>query len=730
MRLFNKKSDLLLLLRGLSVILTAAIALEATSLIQYYFSKKGIEEEATLRAQAELDNTSLKITGVMDQVETAIRNNLWSVRQELGNADSLYKITRRIVEDNPVIVGSAVALLPEHRTARGKLFSPYSYLEGDEILSKQLGTDEYNYLKMEWFYEPLNSHQGHWSEPYYDVGGGEMLMTTYSYPVQDKKGNYVGVLTADLSLDWLTELVGDVHVYPDARAMLISKRGMMMVFPDETLVMQTTLQDAANLTGDPAAQDVSQEMLAGHTGMRNVTYSGIPRHVFYGPIPRTGWSMAVIIPTEAIFKEVKRVNLMVGILQLLALLTLGFIIYRTAVNLLKFQRVADSKERIENELKIASGIQMAMLPKTFPTYPERSDLDLYGSVTPAKEVGGDLFDFFIRDNRLFFCIGDVSGKGIPASLVMAVTKSLFRSICVHESNPGRIVSHINDAVCQGNETSMFVTFFAGILDLNDGHLRYCNAGHNAPLLLTEGDSRPIDVQPNIPLGIMEALKFTTQECLIPKGSSLFLFTDGLSEAENARHELFGDLRVEEATRNIAPLSAREQIESVYESVREHVQDAAQSDDLTMLCIKYMGYPGDARDRKLKLQNDIRQIPQLADFIEDIADETGINQATAMSLNLALEEAVANAILYSYPEGTEGFVEVEAILRDKAIYFVVSDTGHPFDPTQIEEVDDVNRILEDRTDNALGITLVRNIMDDVYYERIEGHNLLHMTKKLS
>nr|MCR4824942.1 SpoIIE family protein phosphatase [Bacteroidales bacterium] len=316
----------------------------------------------------------------------------------------------------------------------------------------------------------------------------------------------------------------------------------------------------------------------------------------------------------------------------------------------------------------------------------------------------------------------------PASLVMAVTRSLFRSTSAHESNPGRIVSHINDAISEGNETNMFVTFFTGILDLLNGQLHYCNAGHNAPLRLSEGDSRPIDVMANVPLGVLEDYKFKTQECVLPQGSTLFLFTDGLTEAENDRKELFGEQRLEDITRQIASKSTREQIQSIGEAIRQHVQEAPQSDDMTMLCIKYLGCAGDRKERHLSLQNDIQEIPQLADFIEHIAEETEISQADALSINLALEEAVANVILYAYPEGTDGLVDIEAVIRGRTIHFAISDSGMPFDPTQIDDVD-IDQSLEDRPIGGLGIHLVRNIMDNVYYERSEGKNILHMTKKL-
>jgi sigma-B regulation protein RsbU (phosphoserine phosphatase) len=248
------------------------------------------------------------------------------------------------------------------------------------------------------------------------------------------------------------------------------------------------------------------------------------------------------------------------------------------------------KAAMESELKIAHDIQMSMLPKTFPPYPERDDIDIYGTLTPAKAVGGDLFDFYIRDNQLFFCIGDVSGKGIPASMFMAVARSLFRNISAHVAYPERIAYTLNNALTEGNETNMFVTLFTGVLDLATGHLCYCNAGHNAPLLVGR-DVGELPCQPNLPLGIMGEFQFEAQEADLDPDTTIFLFTDGLNEAENAFHEQFGDERIAEVANRLLATHEHQPINITYEmyqAVHNFVNGAEQSDDLTMLAIQYKG----------------------------------------------------------------------------------------------------------------------------------------------
>jgi sigma-B regulation protein RsbU (phosphoserine phosphatase) len=247
-----------------------------------------------------------------------------------------------------------------------------------------------------------------------------------------------------------------------------------------------------------------------------------------------------------------------------------------------------SKAAIENELKVAHDIQMSMLPKTFPPYPERDDIDIFGTLTPAKDVGGDLFDFYIREEKLFFCIGDVSGKGVPASLFMAVTRSLFRNVSAHTSSPEMICTAINNALTEGNDTNMFVTFFVGVLDLATGLLDYCNAGHDEPLLIGRGVG-VLPCDPNLPLGVLAGWKFSPQHISIDPQTTIFLYTDGLNEAENIAHAQFGNDRIFSVAKKLLTNGENQPdtiIGKMGEAVHTFVGEAEQSDDLTMLAIQF------------------------------------------------------------------------------------------------------------------------------------------------
>lgn len=712
----------------LALVLLAAVILEATSFMQLRMLSSTTRREAMTRAQNVLSTTQYEIMDVVEQAEQAIRDNMWITQWCLDNPDSLKNVTRRIVEDNKAVVGSAVALVPGYNS-KLPFYAPYSYMRDGELVQSNLATGKYNYPVHEWFIEPLEQGMGYWSEPYLDTDGGNIKMTTYSCPVLDPRGVTGAVVTADISLEWLSQHVGKIDIYPEAFSILVSRKGMVMMGPMDSLAMKYTIQQIGARVKDEAGIDaLIGGMLSGKKGSVMVHFAKMGMsEVYYAPIPRTGWSMAVAIPDKEIFRDVRRTGALCVLLQILGILMLIFILLSVARSWMKYQETKDIEDHLERELEIGREIQMAMVPKVFPPFPERNDIDMAATIVPAKMVGGDLYDFYMRDEKLFFCIGDVSGKGVPASLLMAVTRSLFRNISAQEDSPAKIVEGINRSMDNMDETGMFVTFFCGVLEMHTGLLRYCNAGHNAPLLFTD-HIHMLDVVPNLPLGVEGSMVYQEQETRLLLDDAIYLYTDGISEAENTRHELFGVERMEKVLNERR--TAMEHLEAMKAAIEDFVGDAPQSDDITMLFIHFLNENTQNINmaRHLILHNNIQQIPQLADFVETIAGEKNLDQAMAMSLNLALEEAVTNVILYAYPDGIDGLVDIEAYIREDCLEFILSDSGKPFDPTAAPEAD-VTLGVDERSIGGLGIYLVRNIMDSVSYRYENGKNILTMIKKI-
>ncbi len=534
--------------RGLLIIVVALAALEATSFLQFHFAKKALDKEADDRARSEMKIARLDIEKMTLSVQGGCFSMAWLLEDKLDKPDELYKTMQRLMDVNPVIMNSFACFKPYYYKEKGLWFEQVlSRREGNTFEVLNLGSDDHDYLKTDWFQTPIETGEGFWSEPYFDKDGVKVMVVTYSIPLKDTEGNTVGIFGVDVSLEWLTDIVMDIQPYEHSYGTITSAAGQMIACPSDTTRVSDVLR-------------------------------------YNSPLEGTGWKMSLVIPEDDIYSSIRRIEFVVIMLQLFGIIFIILILWASIANQKKMQIITENKNRIENELHIGRGIQMSMIPKTFPPFPERHDIDMSASIVPAKEVGGDLYDFYIRDEKLYFCIGDVSGKGVPASLVMAVTRSLFRTVSVHENSPQRIVTTMNNSMADMNESNMFVTFFIGILDLKNGHLRYCNAGHNAPFVLTDTISK-LPVVPNLPLGVMPDMTFQEQETDLNYDDALFLYTDGLTEAENANHELFGEERAEAALHG--RMSAQGKLESIEKAVADFVGDAPQSDDLTMLFIHYL-----------------------------------------------------------------------------------------------------------------------------------------------
>ena len=230
---------------------------------------------------------------------------------------------------------------------------------------------------------------------------------------------------------------------------------------------------------------------------------------------------------------------------------------------------------------------MDMIPRDFPPFPERNDIDLYAHLVPAKEVGGDLYDFFLLSNKLYFILGDVSGKGVPASMFMAVVCRTFRTVAVYFQELSEIVSVLNDCLAMRNESSMFCTAFIGVLNLESGRLEYCNAGHNPPFVLSStNEVEMMTVKSNLPLGLFEQFPYETQQIQWAEGDSLFLYTDGVTEAENENLQLYSEERLYEKLKQLSGELPEQIVGAVFEDVHRHAEKAEQSDDITVMCLKY------------------------------------------------------------------------------------------------------------------------------------------------
>ena len=394
----------------------------------------------------------------------------------------------------------------------------------------------------------------------------------------------------------------------------------------------------------------------------------------------------------------------------------------------KLETDTTGKERAGSELRIATNIQQMFVPKQFPLL---DNIGLFASLTPSKEVGGNFFDYLIRDNMLFFCIGDVAEKGVPAAITLATVKSEFHAAAAHESLPQHIVSTINQIVTEGSDTPIAVTLFVGALDLLTGRMIYTNAGHTAPVLVGSGIGLlPIDQ--NTPVGQQANSTFTSQSTLIDPGTVIFLYTNGVTEAENNEHDTFGkDRMMGEALQVLhgKDSSPKAIIDSMNASILRFTDGAEQNDDMAMMAIRYTPKSNGATyQRSISLSNDVEnEVPRLTRFTENVCEALHLNDKISAGIKLALEEAVVNVMNYAYSKDTKGDVHIEACADQSTLRFVIRDHGQPFDPTSVPEAD-TSQPAEERPIGGLGVHIIRQYMDTVHYERTDGENVFTIAKQ--
>ena len=627
---------------ALTVVLVTIIA--GTTYLASRFTGPLIE--AYFEHLADIENESIE--KMLHDVQVAVHNSIDEVAEDMSQPDSVFAALTSKLQLNPQgILGFGVGFVPNYYPEKGVWFEPYAMWLDGRIFTIQNGSAEYDYFTHEWYVEGKKHDEGYWSNGYYfEMGGERVLICTYAKPFYDETGRMAGVYAGDLSLDMLHDylLSKDLKANTEGlikvprklegnprqwvRSVIVDKKGYFISHPDKGRILRDNFYKGIGQKTDTIADRVVSEMMAGKKGSAELVVDGEPSTVFYSPLEKTGWSLVVILPKMRYYIVVFGACILLSLCLLTGLLAVYIICrvtirrstrplqilassadevakgnfyaplpdirHQDEIGLLRdsfgnmqhslrqyieeLKTTTAQKTAIESELSIARDIQNSMIPCDFP---HLEGLEMYGSMTPAKEVGGDLYEFFVRDNYLYFCIGDVAGKGVPAALVMTNTCGAFHLLAESESEPIRIVSRMNDMLSRDNSMTIFVTFFAGVLDLNTGHLRYCNAGHIAPIV----DGNPLPVESNLPIGAIPDWNYTTQEADIAPGSTIFLYTDGLDEAENAECQRFGKKRILEVMQT-ASQQPRPLIERMTQAVGEFVGDTEQSDDLTMLAIQW------------------------------------------------------------------------------------------------------------------------------------------------
>ena len=392
--------------------------------------------------------------------------------------------------------------------------------------------------------------------------------------------------------------------------------------------------------------------------------------------------------------------------------------------------VTAKEERIAGELATAKNIQASMLPRDFDGFSDHRRFELAASMDPAKEVGGDFYDFFWVDkDHIALVMADVSGKGVPAALFMVIAKTLIKNRTLMGGNPGAILEDVNNQLCEGNEAELFVTVWLAIIDLSTGKGLAANAGHEHPALMCcDGQYQLVIYRHSPVMAAMEGIPFRDHSFELHPGDKLFVYTDGVPEATDAQEKLFGTDRMLEALNQDPGASPKETLVNVRRSIDAFVRDAEQFDDLTMLCLQYKG-GGEKAVKELNIEAKKENLADVLSFVDGELEALDCPMKTQMQIDLAVEEIFINIASYAYaPDTGSALIRLEICEDPRAVRISFIDSGVPYNPLAKPDPN-VNLSLEERQIGGLGIFMVKKSMDDMEYEYTDGQNILHITKRL-
>ena len=642
------------MLRKISIVTKLVLIIAIFSVIifsvtlgyNYYHSRNLLQAELESNARNLASSLVNRVEAELISVTKVTESLVRSLETVPYSEQTMRSLLNATVTQNAEIYGTAIAFEPYAYQSDKKFYAPYYYRDRAEIKFSRL-EDSYQHLpytNWDWYQIPKELQRAEWSEPYFDEGASNLLVSTYSVPFYENKSGsrkFKGVVTADISLDALTKLVSSVKILDTGYAALLSRNGMILAHPLKGAIMNETFFSIAEMRNDPAMRELGRKMVRGESGF--VLYKsmvGIKSWMYYAPIRSTGWTLAVVFPEQELLENTRRLTLnmatmgFVGIALLIlavayitkllirplrtlaaaadeiatgnfdvalpkidsgdevGMLTHDFELMRKSLKdyILNLTETTAAKERIQSELKMATNIQASLLPRIFPAFPTHPEFDVFASMVPAKEVGGDFYDFFfVDDKRLCFLIADVSDKGVPAALYMMVAKTLLKSEGQRLKKTDQILESVNRTLAIDNDACMFATVFIAIVDTFSGEVSFSNAGHNPPLIMNAEGVKYLSIQPGLMVGPIADTVYTAETITLKPGDTLFLYTDGVTEAKNLQDDLFGEEKLLAALKTVADADLHEMIQHIDAEVVKHANGAPQSDDITMLALRIKHY---------------------------------------------------------------------------------------------------------------------------------------------
>lgn len=676
------------------------------------------------------------------------------------NAKSMEYGIPEIFKNYPISLGGGIWFEPYINNPKKRWSCLYAYRNKDDniVIDERFESKEYDYHNQSWYkeissqLEKNKKNDVHWSLPYHEEIGSEALMVTAGAGIYNDKGKLVGISTVDWEISSIMKTLLEMMPTPNSFALFADiDNDYIFVSTDKYLnesevvgkslktIPWFTEELAKNNTFKYHGQNYKSYFRKLDNGM--VLIVNIPEFELYYMTFRhllilcaiLMFTLAVI--AQALYLALKK-NLHAPIQKLMEIANkIGQGQLNTEIKIEKpeefaklastfnqmakdIENITKEREKTESELIIAQKIQAASLPSTFPPFPEHNEFDIFATMEPAREVGGDFYDFYFIDSEHFmFLIADVSGKGVPAALFMMTIKTMINNIAKTGYEPKEIFETINSKICQSNQ-EFFVTMFAGIVNINTGKLTCVNCGHNPPLLKKgNGKYEYLNIDSNMVLGAFENIEINAYETVLSDNDYLYLYTDGVTETVNENNELYGENRLISCLNNIETTNLVQIISNIKSDIKSFKQNMPQSDDTTMLIFRFNHRHKDVYKNKATTDN-------YADFhkrIKNLCAQWNFSKEINSKIEIICEEIFINIASYAYPDKT-GRIEVQILKNDDSVELKFIDWGIEYNPLEKDDPD-VDLPLSERQIGGLGIFIVKQYAKSCHWEYKDGKNIL-------
>jgi len=626
------------------------------------------------------------------------------------------------------------------------------------------------YQLLPWFKSVPKVEEIYWSEPYVHKVYNKTVVTCLVPFMFHGSTDFDGLVALTVDLSQMTESIAKFSFAETGKLLLISRRGLYISHPDSRIQLKMTIFELANKINEPKLADAGRRALAGRTGTTTIPYSSVfkgPAVFFYAPIEPLKWGLFLVYSEKELIRPILSIKYLMAVPLLLGMLILVFFIYRICHNstrqLLKLSVIAakygkgdfsksmediqssdeigvlagamsdmrlnllnyiekeknevKTKQKAESELLIAQNIQKSALSTA---YPNHDAFKMSTQMVSARQVGGDFYDFFfINKTHFAIVVADVSGKGIPAALYMMKAQTLIKNISKEKQNLQQAFYQINNDLYEGNENCMFVSAFMAVIDIISGHVEYINAGHTHPLVDKGSGYHFIRPEKNTVLGVRKNFNFTSQTFTLKKGNRIFLYTDGVTEAQNEKKAFFGEERLVK-TLSKKFVSPDKTLQDVLHRIQKFAGDAPQSDDITMLEFYFNGING----LSLCVPAKNESLPKVIALLKEDMNSKNVCQAAQFKIIMAAEEIFANIADYAYPNNPNGKTDLLTSMDNNTYMVAFIDAGQRYNPLERKDPD-VSLDLRSRKIGGLGIFIAKKMADEIEYFYDNSHNILRI-----